>query len=122
CTAIVFAVVMALSCRIGFQLPDEAQVAVLDVGQGDGIHIRHASVNCLIDGGSSDVSSVGTYRLEPYFLSQGVDTLDYVFVTHGDDDHISGVREMLENQMFGVKIRNLVMPPSEYHDEKLIAL
>ena len=122
CTAIVFAVVMALNCRIGFELPDEAQVAVLDVGQGDGIHIRHASVNCLIDGGSSDVSSVGTYRLEPYFLSQGVDTLDYVFVTHGDDDHISGVREMLENQMFGVKIRNLVMPPSEYHDEKLIAL
>ena len=76
----------------GFRLPDEAQITVLDVGQGDGIHIRHDSLNCLIDGGSSDVSSVGAYRLEPYFLSQGVDALDYVFVTHGDDDHISGVR------------------------------
>ena len=122
CAILFFAAGMALVCRGGFRLPDEAQITVLDVGQGDGIHIRHASLNCLIDGGSSDVSSVGTYRLEPYFLSQGVDALDYVFVTHGDDDHISGVREMLENQTFGVKIRNLVMPPSEYQDEKLIAL
>lgn len=122
CAILSFAAGMALVCRGGFRLPDEAQVTVLDVGQGDGIHIRHDSFNCLIDGGSSDISSVGTYRLEPYFLSQGVDTLDYVFVTHGDDDHISGVREMLENQTFGVKIRNLVMPPSEYHDEKLIEL
>lgn len=122
CGMLLFAVGMALVCRNGFQSQDQVQVTVLDVGQGDGIHIRHASLNCLIDGGSSDVSSVGTYRLEPYLLSQGVDTLDYVFVTHGDDDHISGVKEMLENQMFGVKIRNLVMPPSEYHDEKLAAL
>lgn len=122
CGMLLFAVCMALICRSGFQLQDEVKVAVLDVGQGDGIHIRHSSFNFLIDGGSSDVSSVGTYRLEPYFLSQGVDTLDYIFVTHGDDDHISGVREMLENQIFGVRIRNLVMPPLEYHDEKLIAL
>ncbi len=122
CGMLLFAVGMALICRSGSRLPDEVQVTVLDVGQGDGIHIRHDSLNCLIDGGSSDVSSVGTYRLEPYFLSRGVDTLDYVFVTHGDDDHISGVREMLENQTFGVKIRNLVMPPLEYQDEKLIEL
>ena len=122
CAILFFAAGMALVCRGGFRLPDEAQITVLDVGQGDGIHIRHDSLNCLIDGGSSDVSSVGAYRLEPYFLSQGVDALDYVFVTHGDDDHISGVREMLENQTFGVKIRNLVMPPLEYQDEKLIEL
>ena len=122
CAILFFAAGMALVCRGGFRLPDEAQITVLDVGQGDGIHIRHDSLNCLIDGGSSDVSSVGTYRLEPYFLSRGVDALDYVFVTHGDDDHISGVREMLENQTFGVKIRNLVMPPLEYQDEKLIGL
>ena len=122
CAILFFAAGMALVCRGGFRLPDEAQITVLDVGQGDGIHIRHDSLNCLIDGGSSDVSSVGAYRLEPYFLSQGVDALDYVFVTHGDDDHISGVREMLENQTFGVKIRNLVMPPLEYQDEKLIGL
>lgn len=122
CGMLLFAVCMTLICRIGFQWENEVRVTVLDVGQGDGIHIRNSSFNCLIDGGSSDVTSVGTYRLEPYLLSQGVDTLDYVFVTHGDDDHISGVREMLENQVFGIKIRNLVLPAPEYQDEKLIAL
>ena len=27
--------------------------------------------------------------------------LDYVFVTHGDEDHISGIRELLEGQKLG---------------------
>ena len=65
---------------------------------------------------------MGVYRLEPYFLSQGIDTLDYVFVTHGDEDHVSGIQEMLENQLFGIRITSLVLPPQEYHDEKLTGL
>lgn len=115
---LLFAVGMTLLCRLRHQTGN-LQVTVLDVGQGDGIHIREGAFNCMIDGGSSDVSSVGTYRLEPYFLSQGVRSLDYVFITHGDEDHISGVREMLQNQSLGVEIHRLVLPPEEYHDEKL---
>lgn len=113
------AVLMAFLCRISYQIHEEIRITVLDVGQGDGIHIRGESMNCLIDGGSSDVSSVGIYRMEPYFLSQGVERLDYVFVSHGDEDHINGVREMLENQVYGVEISSLVLPPAEYHDEKI---
>ena len=56
--ALVFAVSMALLCRIRFQMQEGVQITVLDVGQGDGIHIRNSSFNCLIDGGSSDISSV----------------------------------------------------------------
>ena len=48
--------------------------------------------------------------------------LDYVFVTHGDEDHISGIRELLEGQKLGVRIDTLVLPPEEYHDEKLADL
>lgn len=122
CVMILSAAAMALMSRMGYQECQGVQVTVLDVGQGDGIHIRTSSVNCLIDGGSSDVSSVGKYRLEPYLLSQGVDCLDYVFVTHGDDDHINGIQEMLEGQDLGVRIARLVLPPVEYHDEKVTAL
>ena len=112
-------VCMAVACRQGHCIRQGAEVTVLDVGQGDGIHIRGAGLDCLIDGGSSDVSSVGTYRLEPYLLSEGVDRLDYVFVTHGDEDHISGIRELLEGQELGVEIETLVLPPKPYQDEKL---
>lgn len=117
---ILCALVMILSCRLENRWCGEIQVTMLDVGQGDGIFLRGPSSDCyLIDGGSSDVSSVGVYQIEPYLLSTAVDQLEYVFVTHGDEDHISGVRELLEGQEFGVRIEKLILPPLEYHDEKL---
>ena len=117
-----FAAGMAVFCRMGYQSGSEIRVIVLDVGQGDGIHIRGTKGNYLIDGGSSDVSNPGIYRIEPYLLANAVDTLDYIFVTHGDEDHISGLEELLEGQEMGVRIRCLVLPPEEYHDEKLASL
>ena len=117
----VFAAVMAVCCRAVCR-GGPVSVTVLDVGQGDGIHIRGESGDYLIDGGSSDISMVGTYRIEPYLLANAADTLDYVFATHGDEDHINGIRELLEGQKLGIRIRNLVLPPEQYHDEKLTSL
>ena len=48
-----------------------------------------------------------------------MDTLDYVFATHGDEDHINGLQELLEGQELGIRVCRLVLPPEEYHDEKL---
>lgn len=99
------------------------RVTAIDVGQGDGIFIRDQKGRTyLVDGGSSDVSSVGKYRIEPFLLSQGVEKLDYVFTTHGDEDHINGIQELLEGQKLGVRIHALVLPPKEYVDEKLLKL
>ena len=120
---LVFAAVMVLLCRGSYTWKSGTEVTVLDVGQGDGIHIRGPEgENFFIDGGSSDVSSVGTYRIEPYLLSCAVEELDYVFLTHGDEDHINGMTELLEGQELGVRIRNLVLPPEEYLDEKLAGI
>ena len=120
---ILSATVMTGACRAGYTCESGIRVTVLDVGQGDGIYIRGSSgENCFVDGGSSDVSLVGTYRIEPYLLSCAADTLDYVFLTHGDEDHINGIAELLEGQELGVRIRNLVLPPEEYLDEKLLAI
>lgn len=95
-------------------------VAVLDVGQGDGIFIRGPSgVTYLIDGGSSDVKSVGKYRIEPFLKSQGVKRLDYVFISHGDSDHISGIREMMERSEVGVEIGNLILPIETVWDDAI---
>ncbi len=95
-------------------------VTMVDVGQGDGILIRGPKNGTyLIDGGSSDVNELGKYRLEPFLKSQGIGTLDYVLVSHGDGDHYSGVEEMLKRQDVGVKIQHLILPATYQKDEAL---
>lgn len=117
---IIMAVLMAVICRtVIWEDSGKITVTVLDVGQGDCIHIRTSSHSFLVDGGSSDVTDVGKYRIEPFLLSTADECLDYVFVTHGDEDHINGIFELLNDQKLGIKIRNLVLPPEEYHDEKI---
>ena len=51
------------------------------------------------------MSKVGEYRILPFLESQGVKELEYVFISHGDMDHMSGIEELLQNQMLGVRIR-----------------
>ena len=67
-----------------------------DVGQGDGIFIQGpAGGTYLIDGGSSDIKKVGQYRIEPFLKSRGVGRLDYVLISHGDSDHMNGVKDLI---------------------------
>ncbi len=73
-------------------------ICLIDVGQGDGIYITdNCGTDILIDGGSSDVSDVGTYRIGPFLYSQGVSEVDAAFITHLDADHYNGILEMLSD-------------------------
>lgn len=99
------------------------KLAVLDVGQGDGIYLRTESGQHLFfDGGSSDVSQVGTYRILPFLKANGVREIDYWFVSHADKDHISGLEELLE---YGYPIETLIFSERIIKDdayEELLAL
>ena len=98
-------------------------VTVLDVGQGDGIFIKGPKGNTyLIDGGSSDVKKAGKYRIESFLKSQGVGKIDYVFISHGDGDHISGIVEMIGRMNIGIAIETIVLPGEEFWDEELTGL
>lgn len=102
------------------KLDKNLEVTMLDVGQGDSIFVQSPSGETfLVDGGSSSVNLVGRYRIESFFKYRGVGTLDYVFLSHGDEDHISGIRELLERQFLGVKIGALVLPPQRVWEENL---
>lgn len=90
----------------------ELKITFLDVGQGDCIYIENDNGDCyLVDGGSSSVSHVGKYRLLPFLKFQGAGTLEAVFVTHPDEDHYSGIMELLEQgEVQGIRVKNLVLP------------
>lgn len=83
-------------------------VRMLDVGQGDCIHIQSLGKSMLIDAGSTSVKQVGEYRLLDYLKSQGENQLDYVVMTHADQDHVSAILELMEEG--SERIRCLVLP------------
>ncbi len=97
------------------------EFTVLDVGQGDCLYLKMpGGTTCLIDGGSTGVKNVGKYRILPYLKHEGVQKLDYVIFTHLDEDHISGVRELLEmyDTMDGVEIGQVFFPDIKNPDDQ----
>lgn len=94
------------------RLPEGLQITMVDVGQGDCIYLQEESgVHMLIDGGSSDRSEVAAYQIIPFLKYEGVSRLDAVVVTHPDDDHISGIRTMLEDAGGdGIFVETLYLP------------
>lgn len=82
---------------LGFHPAGSLKVICLDVGQGDGILVETPEDHhFLIDGGSSSQSELGRYCLLPALKSQGISWLDGIFISHTDQDHINGVKELLE--------------------------
>ena len=98
------------------------QITCLDVGQGDGIVIQTPErKNYLIDGGSSSKTSTGRYQMLPFLKSRGISRIDGIFISHVDEDHISGVREILELQAQGltsVYVSSLYLPKWQDPPEK----
>ncbi len=91
------------------------EVTFLDVGQGDGICIRASTRTILVDGGSTDQKGLGENRLEPFLKSRGISAIDFAIVSHGDQDHISGLVYLMEESP--IRIKCLVLPAAGRGDE-----
>lgn len=105
CTALILLMFMAEPWR------GRQQIAVLDVGQGDGIVVQSQGAQILIDGGSSSRSKVGTYVILPYLKSQGISRLTGIFLTHTDEDHVNGIQEILKEAEKGwLAVDHLFIP------------
>lgn len=110
-----FCVSAALLFVLLFRPPKTFELSFLDVGQGDGIYL-HSESGCdmFVDGGSTSEKQVGTYRMLPFLKYKGVKSIDVWFVSHTDEDHISGLRELLEA---GYAIDTLVFAETILRDE-----
>lgn len=103
----------------------EFQFTAVSVGQGDCLYMRLPDgTTCLVDGGSVSEKNIGKYRILPYLKYCGAKELDYVFLTHLDEDHMNGIRELLEMQgsLDGVKIGTIFFPAITNPDEKYIEM
>lgn len=89
----------------------------LDVGQGDGVFFQTKDAAVLSDFGSTQDRKAGENRLVPFLESQGVSSLDYVFVSHADADHMNGILWLLEKEP-GIRVRRLAVPEAARENEE----
>ena len=100
-----------LVAGIFFRPVPSLKVIMLDVGQGECIFVKMPSGdNILIDGGSTSKKNIADSIIVPALKYYGTDHLDYAIITHTDEDHISGIRELLEQKY---PISNIVLPDTE---------
>ncbi len=87
------------------------RIDMLSVGQGDCICMRDDTGRViLMDGGSSDVSQVGTYRVLPFLKYHGITKVDIAFISHAHEDHYSAILELLEHgREEGVRVDTLCL-------------
>jgi len=93
--------VMALVCWK--PLIPGPEVVFIDVGHGDAIFARSpGGTTVLVDAGeASPVVDMGARIVAPFLWGSGVSHLDYVVVTHPDQDHIGGVFYILDHFSVG---------------------
>jgi len=77
--------------------PGELQLTVLDVGQGQAVHVQTATHDLIFDTGPvfSVAADSGNRILVPYLRSAGVQRLDTLIVSHADQDHAGGAVSLL---------------------------
>ena len=115
---------------LGYHSRNGLAITCLDIGQGDCCVLKMpGGENFLIDGGSSNKKNTAVYQILPYLKNQGIAILDGIFVSHTDQDHISGIEELLElcaQKLTTVRVKNLILPDwdttgGEYEKLKMLA-
>ena len=75
----------------------EVQMTLLDVGQGLASVIQTAEHTLVFDTGAkySEDFNMGSSVVMPYLQSKGINTVDVLVISHGDNDHIGGAKAVI---------------------------
>ena len=100
----------------GFMM-DKLEMIVFDVGLGDCIFCSCGGMNLLVDGGKHCPDS-----LKKYIKDRKIELLDYIICTHGHDDHVDGLAEIMGSVEFGVVFCNTDTLPSKEGFNKMLSI
>ncbi len=108
---------IALICLTLHVESAQFEIVVLDVGQGEGTLIQtETGDSFFLDGGSSDIKGVGTYRILPFLKCRGIRSIKGWIVSHADSDHVSGLKELLQE---GYPVECLILARGMVQDEAM---
>lgn len=92
---------------------DTLQMTVLDIGQGDCIYIAFPDgKNMVMDIGSELKTTSPWNHANEFLQERNVTQIDYLFITHGDYDHVREAKKLIDNY----EIKSFYMPIDRAHD------
>ncbi len=97
---------------------DQLKLTLIDVAQGESIFIEFPNgKNLLVDGGGFYKNSldIGRTVVAPFILNKGYSSVNYLMATHSDQDHISG----LENVVGYLNVKKLLFPNILSDDKRI---
>ncbi|NOT12055.1 MAG: DNA internalization-related competence protein ComEC/Rec2 [Methylococcaceae bacterium] len=79
--------------------PGNVDMTLLDVGQGLSAVVQTSHHVLVFDTGAkfSIDSDIGKTVLLPYLLYKGIDQIDTLIISHGDNDHVGGAETLMTN-------------------------
>lgn len=84
---------------------NEFNFSILKVGKADAVILKTENHSVIIDCGEKDDGD----EVVKYLADNGIENVDYLFITHFDKDHVGGVPKVIKN----IKIAQIVTPDYE---------
>ncbi|GLP94881.1 DNA internalization-related competence protein ComEC/Rec2 [Paraferrimonas sedimenticola] len=93
---------------------------MLDVGQGLSVVIQQQNRALVYDTGASFPFgySYQAAVLQPFLRHRGISHLDYLVVSHGDNDHAGGAAALLRHYPEALLISDLAVSPAEHEHQR----
>lgn len=94
------------------KIPGKLNIHFIDVGQGDStLIVTPLNKTILIDGGGSKNYNVGKNILVPYLLNRRINKIDYMIISHFDQDHCDGLKYAMQKLI----VKNIIIG-SQYEE------
>lgn len=122
--ALLLALVLLLTACGAKKVPDaggsaaELTVQFFDAGKADAILLTTANSAVLIDAGEKGFGKT----ILAYLEDQGIEKLDYLIVTHFDQDHVGGAAKVINNIAVGAVLQSNRPKDSEEYEKYVKAL
>ena len=111
---ILFLIILFININSRFLIANP-HITFLDVGQGDcSIIILPKGKTILVDTGGfyNDKGKISKNKIIPYLNSNGISNIEYLIITHGDQDHIGGALTLVEN----FKVEKVIFNCGEFNE------
>ena len=78
-------------------------ISFINVGQGECILIKDMDNKIyMMDCGSSSNDNICKNRVIPHIKALGIKKIDYLIISHGDNDHVNGITDLLNDKTISI--------------------